>query len=209
MDRRFDYINLSLFALGLYPLLKYDRIAGLLKMVPYRGPILDSLMCLLTHVGNGWMGTFIALAWSLYSNNYRKALMILGAFGGMSVAIQILKHFIFPNVLRPIAVVPDIKLVIPSCVHKSITSSFPSGHAGAIFALISIYQYMHRPSWFGIVFSHLFAWVVAYSRMYLCQHFYTDVYVGALIGVLATYISYHLSRRLPYSWLDRPIFNTL
>ena len=178
-------------------------------MVPYRSSILDGLMCLLTHVGNGWMGAFVALVWGLYSNNYRKALIILGAFGGMSVAIQVLKHLIFPNVLRPMAVVPAIKLVIPSCVHGSVTSSFPSGHAGAVFALISTYQCMSRSSWFGTVFSYLFAWVVAYSRVYLHQHFYTDVYVGALIGVLATCISYHLARRLPYSWLDRPIFNTL
>ena len=208
MGRRFYYINLSLFTLGLYPLLEYDKATGLLKMVPYRSPVLDGLMCLFTHIGNGWMGIVIALAWSLYCNNYRKSLMILGAFGGMSVAIQILKHLIFPNILRPIAVIPDIKSMSPY-VNWSVTSSFPSGHSGAIFALVSIYQCMSRSSWIGMVFSYLFALIVAYSRMYLCQHFYIDVYVGALIGVIATCISYHVFHRLPYPWLDRPIFNTV
>lgn len=206
MDRRFYYINLSLFTLGLYPLLKYDKVTSLLKMIPYRSPVLDGMMCVLTHIGNGWMGTLIALAWSLYSNNYRKSLMILGAFGGMSIAVQTLKYLIFPNILRPIAAIPAIRPMIPY-VDWSATSSFPSGHAGAVFALISIYQCTGQVSWLGIIFSYLFALVIAYSRMYLYQHFYTDVYAGALIGVLATCVSYHLARRLPCPWLDRPIFD--
>lgn len=50
----------------------------------------------------------------------------------------------------------------------------------------------------------LIAVVVAYSRVYLCQHFYEDIYAGALIGGWTTFFIYAflIDRPIP-SWLNK------
>ena len=56
---------------------------------------------------------------------------------------------------------------------------------------------INRSSLYSL-FLLLIAVLVAYSRVYLCQHFYTDVYIGALIGGWTTFFVYAF-------WIDRTI----
>ncbi|MBI4440732.1 phosphatase PAP2 family protein [Candidatus Woesearchaeota archaeon] len=52
-------------------------------------------------------------------------------------------------------------------------SSFPSGHAGVVFAMLPFYL-----NWYWFTFALL----VALSRVYLGVHYLSDVIFGALIG---------------------------
>ena len=52
----------------------------------------------------------------------------------------------------------------------------------------------------------LLALVVAVSRVYLVQHFWEDIYVGGLIGVILAMIFYTIDLRLEGK-LDRPLFS--
>lgn len=77
----------------------------------------------------------------------------------------------------------------PSLFHHS----FPSGHtegAFSFFCFLSLLLYRsHRP-WAFLFF--IVALIVGYSRMYLSAHFFADVYVGSIVGVVVTTLCYVL-----------------
>lgn len=61
-------------------------------------------------------------------------------------------------------------------------TSFPSGHTMSAFGLYGLVAFMfsRKKIWGVILF--VFALLIGLSRNYLVQHFFQDVYLGALIG---------------------------
>ncbi|MBX9890074.1 MAG: phosphatase PAP2 family protein [Amoebophilaceae bacterium] len=137
-----------------------------------------------------------------------KVLIWGSSFGCMFIVVQFLKRVVFPYVVRPMELLSREEVHVVDGVKLFTELSFPSGHAGTIFTMITVIQLLQpKKSWFRTIGLALLACVVAYSRIYLCHHFYTDVYFGALIGTVAACIGYHLSTYfcLAY-WLDRSIY---
>jgi membrane-associated phospholipid phosphatase len=65
--------------------------------------------------------------------------------------------------------------------------SFPSGHTVTAFSAGVVITYLAKNKAWGAVL--LFAaLMVGYSRMYLSQHFFEDVTVGSVVGVLITFL---------------------
>jgi membrane-associated phospholipid phosphatase len=52
------------------------------------------------------------------------------------------------------------------------------------------------------------ALIVGYSRVYLSQHFFIDIYAGSIIGVSTTLVIYFLFRNLKAQWLDKSLINS-
>ncbi len=74
--------------------------------------------------------------------------------------------------------------------------SFPSGHtAGAfsIFLFIAMLLPKRYQGWGILLF--FIALGIGYSRLYLAAHFFLDVYVGSIIGVVFTTISFYVMKR--------------
>ena len=71
-------------------------------------------------------------------------------------------------------------------------SSFPSGHTMTIFAVMSLLAYLTGKKWVGIVF-FLIALMVGFSRIYMLQHFFVDVYFGSFLGIVATFLALWLA----------------
>ena len=125
--------------------------------------------------------------------------------------LQILKHtFSFE---RPVCVFENyhdkiLPLVQGVDMHHS--NSFPSGHASTFFvfctccAIILAYHYRKKAKteklrlWilFNLVTLALlvFATLGAYSRVYLSQHFLSDVCVGSIIGFVTPFLIFHFAR---------------
>ena len=59
--------------------------------------------------------------------------------------------------------------------------SFPSGHTMVSFAAATVLWHWNRKV--GIA-AYLFAAIIAFSRLYLFVHFPSDVFAGAVIGIL-------------------------
>lgn len=185
----------------------WDKVQIFLTINKHHHPLVDQFFFYGTHLGSGITYMLMLAILFFLKTPPRKLLIGLTSFGVMSVIIQFLKRIVFPHHFRPVKVIElaqeAVQLHIVDNVDVLTHLSFPSGHAGTIFTaacFLSLIS-MRERSWYSL--SLLFiATLVAYSRIYLCQHFYTDVYAGALIGGWTTLIVYIVLIDFPMpSWL--------
>lgn len=133
--------------------------------------------------------------------------------------LQILKHVISFD--RPVSVFehyPQLALPLVQGVNMHHGNSFPSGHASTFFMfctcfiIILAYHYRRKekscsPKTKILFFSSLlllvFAAVGAYSRVYLSQHFLSDVCVGSIIGFTTPFLMYYACRNKILKFNDK------
>lgn len=136
--------------------------------------------------------------------SWRIALTGAVSAGFSSLFTQFCKHVVWPDSPRPkihfAEILQDLHLI--DGVHLHASHSFPSGHTTGAFALFCVMAlFCKRPGW--KVFFLLMAVTVAYSRLYLMQHFLIDVTVGSFIGMLAAVLSFWWLIQYRQSWLDK------
>lgn len=145
----------------------------------------DTIAPYITDIGNGF--TTVALAAILVLFNYRKAFILATTYAVTSVSVQILKFFFAAP--RPklyfeheLSKIHFVKGVDQLSLH-----SFPSGHTVTAFSTAILITYWCKNKLWGFPL-FLLATLIGYSRMYLSQHFFEDVTVGSVLGVIVTVI---------------------
>jgi membrane-associated phospholipid phosphatase len=202
---KFFFITYNLLLLiGLYPLLTWDKLTVFLFINKYHHPFFDKLFYYITYLGDGiTYGLLLLILW-LLKVPPRKLLVGAASFVDMSIIVQSLKRIIFSHYHRPIKFVEDpTQLHIVDGIDVLHHLSFPSGHAGTIFvAVCLVHLILPINNRLYSICLLCIAALVAYSRVYLCQHFYTDIYIGALIGGWTTFLvySFFVERSMP-NWL--------
>ncbi|MFK7771481.1 MAG: phosphatase PAP2 family protein [Saprospiraceae bacterium] len=90
-------------------------------------------------------------------------------------------------------------------------TSFPSGHTMSAFALYGLVAFMFsRKKIWGVIF-FVFALLIGLSRNYLVQHFFQDIYLGALIGFGLSILFYWGQSKFILEedhWLNKPILKS-
>lgn len=71
---------------------------------------------------------------------------------------------------------------VPGVVVLDNFRSFPSGHSVCAFTAATVLAYYTKNKYWSLLYLAL-ALLVAYSRMYMSQHFLEDVTAGSLLGV--------------------------
>ncbi|MGI2257130.1 phosphatase PAP2 family protein [Candidatus Cardinium hertigii] len=205
----FFYLITTLLVIGVFPLFVWDKVAFFSLLKQWHHPIVDCIAPYFTWLGDGITYLSLLCIVTLLHTTCRKTIVIGGSFVMMTMVVQLLKRVFFRDQLRPIALLPlDASLHLVDGVSLPTDFSFPSGHAATIFALISVLQLLSssKKKIYSLILLGI-ALMVVYSRIYLCQHFYIDVYVGAWIGTIAAVIAYIcvMDYNGP-SWLDRSIY---
>ncbi len=142
-------------------------------------PIADKLMLVITSTGNGLVLIALILI-SLAIFDRKKIIripitvLLAGILGG--VLVYILKSQI--DLSRPLAIFPDAHFLGEPLK----MGSFPSGHAQLSFSTAAVFSKEYKKSW---KFLYLWAFLVAYSRIYVGAHFPLDVIAGGIIGYLS------------------------
>lgn len=73
---------------------------------------------------------------------------------------------------------------LPVIIKLPPSFAFPSGHASMTFAVAGVFYFVgHRYRWHMLAF----ACYVAFSRVYLNVHFFSDIAGGAALGILVAY----------------------
>jgi len=156
-------------------------------------PFADQFFKYFTHYGDGLMWTPLGL-WCFF---YRRKYFIAVLFGAVisTIIAQVLKRVVYPDELRPITYLSE---TFPVHVIDGVTMrkvhSFPSGHATTAFTIALIVAYMINKKGWSLILP-LFALLAAYSRVYLGQHFPTDIFAGMCIGILSAILSLLVYRK--------------
>ncbi|MDI9364879.1 MAG: phosphatase PAP2 family protein [Flavobacterium sp.] len=73
--------------------------------------------------------------------------------------------------------------------------SFPSGHTSTAFSVATSLSMQYK-KWYVVVPAYAWASSVGYSRLYLGEHYPTDVLAGAAIGAGSAWLSQYLNKKL-------------
>ena len=152
-----------------------------------------------TNVGDGLFALFISVILFFYKRK-KQALALLLSFLISGLLVQIIKNLVTSPRPRLFFTSGQYTQFIDG-VTLSNNSSFPSGHTASAFAVATVLVLtMQNKNWqLPILFA---ATLAGYSRMYLAQHFLTDVMMGAFLGLIAgiysVYLVYHtnITKRL-------------
>ena len=153
-----------------------------------RCDFLDKGMSFVTKLGDGgiiWI--FCSLLLLLFPKTRR---------AGAAVAVSLILEALCFNVLlkplvariRPFDVNTAVQLLIP----PPKDFSFPSGHTGASFAVVSALYFSRKRLWIPVL---VLAVIIGFSRLYLYVHYPTDVLAGALIGSILGWFGHRLVSR--------------
>jgi len=202
----FSALLLFLIAGAVY-LLRFDHGDMVMFFSDNRSPAWDVFFKIVTRLGEE--PAFIVILLLLLFVQYRSAISI--PFLGIIVTIL---AFLFKELFsrpRPLLYYRELGLEsalnLVSGMHtNAAANSFPSGHTMAGFALYAFLAFVLRPKQGTGLLLFSIAALVALSRVYLTQHFFEDIYLGAILGTAIAIAVYYLQFRIkpaPHPWLDR------
>jgi membrane-associated phospholipid phosphatase len=157
-----------------------------------------------------WPLYVLAFLPSLWKRNKMTLFFAMCELTGGTI-LQILKHTISNP--RPVSVFedyPDLVLPLVQGVDMHHSNSFPSGHASTFFmfctcsVIVLAYFFSRKDALktlrnqilfdVALVALLVLAAMGAYSRVYLSQHFLSDVCVGSIIGFTTPFLMFWLCR---------------
>ena len=158
-----------------------------------RTPILDTIMCVITKLGNAGMIWILLTVILLIIPKTRRTGVILM----LALCVDVvLCNGILKNLVRRIRPF-DVNTAIQLLVNRPVDYSFPSGHTAASFASVAgLFMAGEKRLWKPAL---VLAVLIAFSRLYLYVHYPTDVLGGLLLGLL----SGHIGSRLVLWLMDR------
>lgn len=153
-------------------------------------PFGDWLFSKITYLGEAVVYVLMGLI-LLYKKRYPQLQAMFIALVLHIIAVQILKNIIFDDAVRPKLFFQDIaSLNFVEGVEVHSYMSFPSGHTATAFSAFALIAFFHCGRLWEIV-AITAAIAVAFSRMYLQQHFLVDVFIGSIIGTISALIAYN------------------
>jgi undecaprenyl-diphosphatase len=135
--------------------------------------------------------TFLMVKGFVKKNNQLKidGVKIVTALAVNTIITQSLKYSI--NRERPYEQYPNLI----NAYQLENGKSFPSGHTSTAFATATQLSLLYK-KWYVVVPAYTWAATVGYSRLYLGEHYPTDVLAGALVGTGSAFLSNWLSKKI-------------
>ncbi len=134
------------------------------------------------------LGMFAISLINHHSTLKRESIEVLSSFIIASSASQFLKRIV--NRPRPYATYTHI---FPDKIQNDY--SFPSGHTSIAFSCATSITLISK-KWYIAVPAYVWASGVGYSRIYLGQHYPSDVMMGAIVGTASGFASHWLMKKI-------------
>ncbi|MGM0621839.1 MAG: phosphatase PAP2 family protein [Bacteroidota bacterium] len=124
--------------------------------------------------------------------------------------VNLFKKVLLDDMYRPskyFELFEETKLHLIEGVNLHSLQSFPSGHTATAFSVFFFLALIlkSKPLKFSMF---LLAIIVAYSRVYISQHFLIDITVGSIIAVLVMFLTYLWMNSWNKEWLDNSVLST-
>jgi len=176
---------LFLLFIAIFVWIFYSKPDGFILLNPYHSKFLNVFFIGVTLIGDGIFSVILSMILFFFNKKFL-ALMAFSSFAISGIVTQVLKFFI--SEARPgLFLAQSNYPYFMEHVTLHNFHSFPSGHSTSAFALVAILSFAIKNKNYSILFLIMGA-LVGYSRIYLGQHFITDVAVGSIIGVLFSII---------------------
>lgn len=158
-----------------------------------RSDFWDHFFKILTYTGSG-LGALCTLIVIISIKSIRKYWSVFILSYGLSIGLVTLsKQVIFPNTYRPSMAFEQKGMTVPKIenfkMHKK--RSFPSGHTAEMFCCFGLFMLISKRKTVQVLLFSM-ALVAAYSRVYLFQHFFTDIFAGSLLSLLILSIVFYI-----------------
>lgn len=144
----------------------------------------------ITYLGDGYFALALGLLfWFL--KQPKNAFLLWLNYAISSGTTQLLKRFVFADHHRPLKIIPHVQLHFPYGMELVYHHSFPSGHSTTVFAwatLLALFSKQKNAAWFYMSLAVL----VAFSRIYLLQHFLGDTLAGSCIGFTSACLVFYV-----------------
>ena len=199
--------------LGGFLLVTYDKETLFFAINSRYSTLGDFCFKYYTHLGDGIFYLFMAIIFFLFASKY-KAIIMLASYAFTSLVAQSIKYNINGQNFRPRSHFwfDSHRIHFVDGVEIMVSHSFPSGHTTSAFSIFLLFSIFVNNRAFSLLFFTM-ALMVGFSRMYLGQHFFADVYGGAIIGTILTLITYYLldsvCKLSVKKSLQKGVFNTI
>lgn len=188
------------FAVGLFVAM-YGKENSFLVINGFNTPRFDYFFTYFTYLGDGMIWVPLFLYVLLYKRDF-----FMTVFFSLIICTLIthfFKRVVFADELRPLRALHDLARAVPLMNGKdAYIHSFPSGHTSTAFTLALLLALIINKNWAAIFFP-LVAFFIGYSRVYLAQHFVTDVLAGMIVGFISSYLSILIRLYLKKKELER------
>jgi len=155
----------------------------------FHSSFFDYVFYILTHSVEFW-GCLIIYILVATFKNFKFAIIGLATYAISGLVTQILKRNVFSEFKRPTVNIENLRLIPDFFEYdQNQNFSFPSGHTTVAFSIFIFMTLMVKNRNWGVLFG-LLASLIAYSRVYLSQHYFIDILVGSIIGSLVTVVSF-------------------
>lgn len=210
LENRWFFGLMGLFLLsGGYLLLKINPGDDIFFFSERRSAFGDGFFKWVTKMGEFWI--YVAVLLYFLFQSYRRAIAIplLGLV--VTIAAFALKVYFAQD--RPMSFLRkqglfDLINTVSGVELNGGPTSFPSGHTTSAFALFTFVALCLPYKRAVGIFLFFIALLTGISRIYLVQHFFKDVYAGALLGLLIGMTCFVVQERWDSSrrpWLDRSL----
>ena len=180
----FSYCMYAFILLGIYPLVQWTKhFANFWVNENIACESLDPFFIWYSLLFEGWCIGFVILFFAFVS---KREMLVFITAGILCLLITMLcKDILFGNVPRPTKLFPlsAYKHILSDISVYKEQYSFPSGHSMFSFTIMALLAMFSKKKWIGIV-CFIIALGAAFSRIYLLQHFFIDIYVGSILGFL-------------------------
>ncbi len=184
--REFSYFTLAFAFIGSILLMTLKKGDFVLIVNACSNAQLDYFFRNYTCLGLGVVLAIMSVLLLFVKYYYSLLTVICLAVAGLFTFL--FKQVLFLHMPRPTKYFEHFEgLRIVEGVHFHSWCSFPSGHTMTAFAGATILTLMSKNKGLGSI-AFILAVLVALSRIYLLQHFFMDVYAGALIGITYTFL---------------------
>ncbi len=160
-----------------------------------------------TYLGDGAVIAVLFIA--LLFVKYRYAFAFLTGSLITAGVINLFKKVLLDNMYRPskyFELFETYQLHFVEGVKLHALQSFPSGHTATAFNLFFMLTIITKNKILKFIF-FIVAALVAYSRVYISQHFLVDITIGSVFGVTFIFLAYFFIEKSNKTWLNKSIIN--
>ena len=183
----------ALLLLFFYPVVFQDFLLLHQNYALKHHAVLDVVMIFLSFLGDGAFAYSLIFVLLLYKIRYGFSALIAVSLSG--ILAQLLKRQVFTDFYRPWYYFKNTGLIeIVEGVKMHSKFSFPSGHSTTAFALFLFFALISKNTYLKWGFFVL-AILICYSRVYLSQHFFRDIYAGSVLGCTFAIIGFWLFQK--------------